>query len=171
MKWAGFLVAAVCVPAALLVWFPRPKASQATLAAPDLETAAVARGLVRDPADRDIVGLYARETDRVCIVRRGDAYRIGAFEDYNDGITCTGAGTARRSGDKLDVTLGEGCRFEAKFEGDRIVFPGRVPDACQKLCNGRASFAALNVVRFSESQSEAAAMRVSNGKLPCSGNG
>jgi hypothetical protein len=35
----------------------------------DLETAAIERGLVRNPDDSDLTGLYARDTDRICVVR------------------------------------------------------------------------------------------------------
>lgn len=135
--------------------------------APDLETAAVIRGLVRDPGDREVVGLYARDTDRVCIVRGGSGYRIGAYVDYGEGIACNGAGTLTRSGERLGVTLGAGCRFDARFDGDRIVFPATMPDGCAKLCGRRATFAALDVARLSESAAEAATMRDASGRLPC----
>jgi hypothetical protein len=135
--------------------------------APDLESAAIERGLVRDPADTTMIGLYARDTDRVCIVPDGYGFRIGAFVDYGEGITCTGAGRVSRAGERLRVDLGSGCSFDAKFDGDRIGFPGSVPDACVKLCGGRASFAALAASRLSESGSEAASMRDGRGRLLC----
>lgn len=136
--------------------------------APDLESAAIERGLVRDPADLDPVGLYARDTDRLCVVERGDTYRVGAYVDYGDRIACNAAGEGRRSGTVLGVDFGQGCTFDARFDGDRIVFPGRVPDACARLCNARASLAGLDVARLSASGSEASAMRGSNNRLPCS---
>ncbi len=60
----------------------------------DLESAAIERGMVRDPKDSEIAGLYARDTDRVCIVGDESGYRIGAFVDYGDRITCSGSGSA-----------------------------------------------------------------------------
>ena len=146
---------------------PRVERGMADVAAPSLETAAVLRGLVRDPSDVEPVGLYARDTDRVCVVRRGGGYRIGAYVDYGEGIGCNGVGAASRSGERLRVTLGDGCDFDARFDGDRVVFPAALPDACARLCGGRASFAALTVLRLSESASEAAAMRDARGRLPC----
>ena len=136
--------------------------------APDLETAAVLRGLVREPGDSDVVGLYARDTDRVCVVRRGGGYRIGAYVDYGDGLGCSGAGTLTRAGERVSLTLGEGCAFDAQFDGDRIAFPAVLPVACAKLCGRRASFAALTAVRLSEAPAEAATMRDARGRLPCS---
>jgi hypothetical protein len=134
----------------------------------DLESAAIERGLVRDPDDSDLTGLYARDTDRVCVVRSGSAYRIGAYVDYGDRITCSGTGSVERDGAMLKITLGEdGCSFDAQYDGDRIKFPGALPDACKKLCARRAAFTGLEAARLSESAAEAAAMRDAGGRRLC----
>jgi hypothetical protein len=135
----------------------------------DLESAAIERGLVRDPDDADLTGLYARDTDRICIVRTGSAYRIGAHVDYGDRITCSGTGTVERSGATLRIALGKdgACSFTAQYDGDRIRFPGVLPDACNPLCARRASFTGLDVARLSESGAEAAAMRDASGRRLC----
>jgi hypothetical protein len=134
----------------------------------DLESAAIERGLVRDPDDSDLTGLYARDTDRICVVRAGSAYRIGAHVDYGDRITCSGSGTVERNGATLKVTLGkQGCSFDAQYDGDRIKFPGVLPDACKQLCARRASFSGVEVARLSESAAEAAAMRDASGRRLC----
>jgi hypothetical protein len=136
---------------------------------PDLETAAIERGVVTDPKDTSIAGLYARDTDRICIVPEGGAARIGVFVDYGDKITCSGSGKVTRAGETLHVELGgdDRCSFQARFEGDRIVFPGTVPAGCDALCDHRASFAAVEVERLSESAAEAGALRDAKGKLLC----
>ncbi len=143
-----------------------------TAAPQDLESAAIERGLVRDPSDTSVTGLYARDTDRVCVIRKGDAYRIGAFVDYGDGISCTGTGTATRAGETLSVRLkgkgGTTCAFDARFDGDRITFPANVPAECARFCGPRASFAALDVDRLSESAAEARALRSAEGTRLCS---
>ncbi|MDR6853394.1 hypothetical protein J2Y54_002914 [Sphingomonas sp. BE123] len=148
---------------------PQPAASPTP---PDLESAAVERGLVRDPRVSDVTGLYARDTDRLCIVRDGTAYRIGAFVDYGDRVSCTGRGTAARSGSTLAIEFtgrnGATCSFAARFDGDRITFPATVPDSCARLCGPRASFAALEVERLSESAAEAQALRSAEGVRLCS---
>lgn len=134
----------------------------------DLETAAIERGLVRDPDDSDLTGLYARDTDRICVVRSGSSYRIGAYVDYGDRITCSGAGTVERRGETLRIALGkDGCSFDAQYDGDRIKFPGALPDACKKLCARRAAFTGLEAARLSESAAEAAAMRDASGRRLC----
>jgi hypothetical protein len=145
--------------------------SERAQAPQDLEKAAIERGLVRNPADSEIAGLYARDTDRICIVPTTIGYKIGAFVDYGDGITCSGSGTASRVGETLHIELGEGeaCGFDAKFNGEKITLPGALPEGCNKLCNRRASYAGLEVSRLSESAAEAAAMRDANGKRLCGG--
>lgn len=133
----------------------------------DLESAAIARGLVRDPKDREIAGLYARDTDRLCVVPGDSGYRIGAFVDYGDGTSCSGAGSLSRSGTVVHVELSPMCRFDARIDGDRLLFPAEVPDGCAKMCTGRASFSALSVSRISDAASEARAMRDPKGRRLC----
>jgi hypothetical protein len=156
--WPLFLMLAACSG--------QPAKDQAPQ---DLEKAAIERGLVRNPSDTEIAGLYARDTDRICIVASSIGYKIGAFVDYGDGITCSGSGTASRVGETLRIELGEGqaCGFDAKFDGDKITLPGALPEGCNKLCTRRASYAGLEVSRLSESPAEAAAMRDANGKRLC----
>lgn len=139
---------------------------------PDLERAAIERGLVRDPGDSDVTGLYARDNDRVCVVKRGNGYRIGAYAEFGEALNCSGKGTLARSGSTLSIKLesksGQDCAFDAKFDGERIVFPVNLPDACRALCGPRASFGATEVERLSESAAEAAAMRTPAGARLCS---
>lgn len=144
---------------------PRDNAAQPQ----DLESAAIERGLVRDPRDTEITGLYARDTDRVCIVPARDGYRIGAYVDYGEGITCSGAGSVTRVGQALHVRLGNGdaCSFDARFDGDHIRFPGALPEGCKAFCARRAAYSGLEVARLSESVAEARAMRDAAGRRLC----
>lgn len=146
----------------------KPNTARTTPSA-GLEAAAIEAGVIADPASTDIAGLYARDTDRVCIVPNATAYRIGVFVDYGDDQSCSGSGVITRTGEslKVDFPSAPGCNFAARFEGDRIVFPGQVPDACNALCEKRASVAALDVERLSESVSEASTLRDAKGKLLC----
>lgn len=134
-----------------------------------LEAAAVSRGLVPDP-NASIIGAWARDTDRLCIVPTGEngAQRIGALVDYGEGQGCAASGTVRRSGGRLDIRFGA-CRMTATFDGGRISFPPAAPGECDRLCIGRASLAALAVDRQSESASEAATLRTPGGRPLCTG--
>ena len=131
-----------------------------------LEAAALAAGLVADPAG-SIGGSWARGTDRLCVMGSGAGQtRVGALVDYGDGQTCAAKGTLRRSGSRLDFTFGE-CRIRALFDGERIVFPPEVPQECDAICGGRASLAALEVERVSEALAEAGTLRDPAGHLLC----
>ncbi len=130
-------------------------AANADTAGDALERAAIARGIVADPASIDPVGVYSSDTDRVCIVARDDGYAIGASVDYGEAQSCTARGTATGRA-TLDVRFQQDCRFTAKIEGDRITFPALLPAACDTVCIGRASLAALTAERLSRSGTEAA---------------
>lgn len=135
----------------------------------DLEAAAVRAGIIADPDRIDITGLYARDTDRLCIVPVRSGFAVGVYVDYGPNETCSGRGSVARAGETLHVTLGEGdsCAFDARYEGDRIVFPARLPDACERLCRDRASLAALDVRRLSDSIAEATTLRDSQRRRLC----
>ena len=143
----------------------QPTSGQQPSDTEDLETAAIERGIIGDPGSTEIDGLYARDTDRLCIVGQ----RVGLTSDYGEGLSCNAAGTVKRSGDQLTLTVGDGCTIAARWDGRQIVFPPNVDPACNRLCTGRASLAAFAVERLSDSVAEAAAMRDSQQKLPCSG--
>jgi hypothetical protein len=131
-----------------------------------LENAAVAAGLVIDPATAPIAGSWARDNQRMCVVPAGEELRIGALLDYGDGQGCAASGTTERRGETLRVHFGE-CRFDARFDGERVAFPAELPDACAALCTGRASLAAFAVDRLSTSVSEAATLRTPAGRTLC----
>ncbi len=133
-----------------------------------LEAAAVEQGLIADPAAGSLVGAWARDTDRLCIVEGAvpGSRRIGIVTDYGDGQGCSASGTLFRRGGALRIDLGD-CRIDARFDGERITFPAELPAACRKACRGRATLAALEVKRQSESASEAAMLRGRGGRRLC----
>ena len=144
-----------------------PDAPQEDTPGARLEAAADRAGLIVDPKTASLVGSWARDTDRVCVVPdAGDSYRIGAMIDYGEGQGCAASGTARRRGDRIAIVFGA-CRFDAAFDGARIAFPAELPPACDGLCTSRASLAALSVERLSGSRSEAETLRTPAGKRLC----
>jgi hypothetical protein len=134
-----------------------------------LEAAAVATGVIADPNSTDVTGLYALDTERLCLVPAQKAFRIGISIDYGDGQHCSAAGMATHDGETLHIALAgaPGCRFDARFGGDRVALPGDLPAACDAVCTGRASLEGMAVPRLSDSLSEAAAMRDVRGRLLC----
>lgn len=135
----------------------------------ELESAAISAGVIADPASGDISGLYAADTDRVCIVPAAQGFRIGIAIDYGDQQGCAATGSVVRARDSLQIRLrgSSPCEFSARFEGDRIVFPGALPAGCDSRCSGRASLAGVSVVQLSRSVSEASSLRASRGQLVC----
>ena len=142
-----------------------PKTAVADSAGARLEAAAETAGIVPDP-NAPLQGSWARDTDRICVVGTEKTARIGVSVDYGEDQGCAASGTVERSGDALKLAFGA-CRFDARFDGDRIVFPADMPAACESLCTGRASLAAVTVDRISGSRSEASTLRSSAGKLLC----
>ncbi|MCM8732097.1 hypothetical protein ACFO8O_14115 [Hephaestia sp. GCM10023244] len=141
----------------------------ATNGTSDLEAAAIAAGVIADPNSTDPTGLYARDTDRICVLPAAEDFTIGIDMDYGDGQHCSASGTARRHGETLRISFDgkQPCAFEARFEGDRIVLPGTLPAGCTNYCTGRASLAGVEVDRLSDSAAEARAMRDARGRLLC----
>ncbi|OJU14746.1 MULTISPECIES: hypothetical protein [unclassified Sphingomonas] len=148
---------------------PAPAPEQSGAGA-QLERAAIAAGMVGDPTHVDPVGVFASESDHVCILRAGGGYRIGASVDYGDGHHCIARGTAKGVG-TLAVTLGAGCRFEARLDGAKLAFPPVLPQSCEQLCTGRASLSALTAERLSAAESEAASLPAPDGKPLCGAAG
>jgi hypothetical protein len=144
-------------------------ASRGNSAGDALERAARAGGMVADPAALKPAGVYGSGEDKVCLVPDGaDRYRIGASVDLGEQQRCTGRGTALGR-DKLDVRLGAECAFVASLDGDAIVFPAVLPGACDTMCEGRATLAALAAARLSDSVSEATRAIGSDEKPLCGG--
>ena len=136
-----------------------------------LEAASIATGLVADPASIPLDGIWARDSDRMCILPASGGgsdglRRVGVVLDYGEGQGCTARGTLARSGRTLEITLGT-CRFSARRDGDSIQFPAGLPAACSTVCTGRASLSALIVERVSASVAEARTLRSPNGAALC----
>ncbi|MFV0623105.1 hypothetical protein ACBY01_03710 [Sphingomonas sp. ac-8] len=137
--------------------------------APDLESVAIERGVVRDPDSREVAGLYARDGDRLCLVPAGERLRIGAFLLDEGRLACSASGTAERTRDGLRIDFGEGCRLEARVDDGAIAFPAKLPPECARRCAPRVSFAGLRVERLSDAVSEAGALRDPRGRALCGG--
>ena len=136
-----------------------------------LEAAAIARGVIPDPESLKLVGAYGRGADRMCVIEQGGGLKMGVDVAYGGDLGCTARGTAKQDGEDIDITLdgAEGCRFTARFDGDELAFPGRLPDSCASFCDVPASLAGLTVDRLSDAASEVRAMRGQQGSLLCGG--
>jgi hypothetical protein len=132
-----------------------------------LERAAIATGVIRDPASADLTGVYTNDPERVCVVPAAQDFRIGVTLDYGEGQQCSARGTLKRESDVLKVDLGGGCAFEARFDGQGVKFPGALPEGCRASCTGRATLAGVSVDMLSGSLSEATALTDAKGRALC----
>lgn len=132
-----------------------------------LEQAAIETGVIRDPASTDLTGVYANDPERVCVVPATKNFHIGVTLDYGEGQRCRATGNLQRTAATLRIDLGDGCKFDARFDGEGIKFPGALPAACQTKCIGRATMAGLSVDMLSTSLSEAIAMVDTRGRTLC----
>lgn len=135
-----------------------------------LEAAAVARGIVADPARFDPVGLYGSDSDRLCVAHAGDGYRVGAAVDYGEGQGCFATGVSQVAAGApgtLDVRFGEACRLTLRIEGERATLPPTLPAGCDRFCTGRASLASLTADRISRSAAEAGSAVAAGGARMC----
>lgn len=146
-----------------------PTTGPTSAVSPDLEMAAIERGLVRDPQNRAILGAFARGPDRLCILPSAKANRVGIVIDYDAANGCRATGSVRRTADGLELVLGsaDACRFTARYDGDHLALPGAVPAPCARLCTGRAGLAGAQFTRLGESVAEARAMRDAKGQPLC----
>ncbi len=115
-----------------------------------LEEAAVERGLIPGEDAITLTGRYERRsdlgTDKLCVTEDDGDYAIGALAVFGPQSFCEARGAARRDGEIVEITL-EGrsdCRFEARFDGIELVFPGSLPDGCADYCTDRASFSGVS---------------------------
>lgn len=131
-----------------------------------LEKTAIVAGIITDPSKLDPVGAYASDTDRVCIVPQRSGFRVGASVDYGEQQGCVARGTASGS-ETLHLEFGDGCSFDARVDGERIVFPAIVPPACDRRCTGRATLTAVSAGRLSNAVTEAQTMRAPDGQPLC----
>jgi hypothetical protein len=133
-----------------------------------LEQAARERGLVA--AATAPSGVFQTDTDRVCLLPAPEGVTIGASVDYGEGQRCVARGRAvLQSAQTLKVDFGGDCRFDARLEAERLVFPPVLPEACAVACAGRASLSAITAARLSDASAEAARTRGADGSLLCPG--
>ena len=140
---------------------PEPKADQELSA---LDNAAIDAGLITDPDQLDLQGVYetrsALGTDRFCAIGNRDAgYEIGVLAVFGRDSQCEARGRATINGDELQIELNEhpegevsgaegeaikACQFTAFFDGTVVRLPGELPKVCDSICSDRASFAGVN---------------------------
>ena len=102
-----------------------------------------------------LTGLYegagqAGPTSQLCMVDPvGESAQFGLVVWGSNDHSCSGSGTATRSGGRLQLKMtgDEACTIDARIEGNLVVLPDSVPDGCSYYCGARAR---LDGARFAQ---------------------
>jgi hypothetical protein len=102
-----------------------------------------------------LTGLYesrsaAGPASQLCMVDpKGENAQFGLVVWGADQHSCSGSGTATRSGDRLQLRMtgDETCTIDARISGSEVVLPDDVPDGCAYYCGARAR---MNGARFTQ---------------------
>jgi hypothetical protein len=87
--------------------------------------------------------------NQLCLLPKGDSVQFGITVWGGGQASCSGAGIARRDGDRLTLTMtgDSACAIEATVEGGRIVLPAGLPQGCAYYCAAQAHFAGASFLQ------------------------
>jgi hypothetical protein len=126
----------------------------------------------------DLTGLYERQsgetTNQLCMVAKGpDKARFGLVVWGANLHSCSGAGEAVRSGDRLLLTMaGESaCRIEATLKDGVLAFASPAPAGCSYYCGARARLDGASFTRIGATRDEALKAKDLAGDPLCAGAG
>jgi hypothetical protein len=100
-----------------------------------------------------LAGLYeggsSAQKNQMCIVEKGGEAQFGLLVWGGNLHSCSGAGRAVRSGDRLTLTMtgDETCTIEASLKDGVVTLPARLPLGCDYYCGARASLAGATFSR------------------------
>ncbi len=124
----------------------------------------------------DLTGLYEKKSgetaNQLCMVARGpDKARFGLVVWGSNLHSCSGAGEAVRSGDRLILNMdGESaCRIEAMFKDGLLTFPSTTPAGCSYYCGARARLDGASFTRIGATKDEALKAKDLAGDPMCAG--
>jgi hypothetical protein len=113
-------------------------------------------------AGDSLTGLYERKdgglSSQLCIVQRGGGEaRFGLNLWGGNMHSCSGAGTAVRSGQQLTLTMAgdRACVITARIQGNAIRLPERVPEGCSYYCGARARMTGVSLARTGTTEADA----------------
>jgi hypothetical protein len=116
------------------------------------------------PQTATLTGLYESGSppsrNRMCMVERGGSARFGLVAWTGATESCSGSGSATRSGNTLRLTMqgDEACTFDARIEGTGVTFPGSLPAGCSYYCSrgGRLAGATFDKTGGAEADAQRA---------------
>jgi hypothetical protein len=111
-------------------------------------------------AEARLTGLYeggaGERKNQMCIVEKGGEAQFGLLVWGGNLHSCSGAGRAVRSGDRLTLSMtgDETCAFEATMTGGTITLPATLPAGCAYYCGARASLAGATFARTGTTEAD-----------------
>lgn len=112
-------------------------------------------------AEARLTGLYEGGTgaqkNQLCLVEKGAETQFGLLVWGGNLHSCSGAGRAARSGERLTLTMtgDETCTIAAALKGGEIALPETLPLGCAYYCGARATLAGARFSRAGSGESEA----------------
>ncbi|HEX8623356.1 MAG TPA: hypothetical protein VF718_15415 [Allosphingosinicella sp.] len=100
-----------------------------------------------------LTGLYEGGTgaqkNQLCLADKGAETEFGLIVWGANLHSCSGAGVAVRSGERLTLRMtgDETCAIEATLKGGTIALPATLPTGCAYYCGARASLAGASFTR------------------------
>ena len=122
-----------------------------------------------------LTGLYesgaAPQRSQMCMIEAGGSGRFGLVAWSGPGESCSGSGTATRSGNTLRLTMegDERCTIEARVEGTRVTFPAALPAGCSYYCSRGGRLAGATFDKTGGTEADAARAQDLIGDRLCEG--
>jgi hypothetical protein len=125
-----------------------------------------------------LTGLYeggsGPQRSQLCIVDRNKgSAQFGLIVWGSNMHSCSGAGTAVRSGERLTLTMGgdSSCTIEATMKGGTVTLPSNLPAGCSYYCGARAQMSGASFARTGSSTADAMKAKDLAGDSLCEGSG
>jgi hypothetical protein len=100
-----------------------------------------------------LTGLYeggaGAQKNQLCLVEKGRETEFGLIVWGGNLHSCSGAGVAVRSGERLSLRMtgDETCTIEATLKDGKVTLPATLPTGCAYYCGARASLAGATFER------------------------
>ncbi|HEX8224813.1 MAG TPA: hypothetical protein VF605_13425 [Allosphingosinicella sp.] len=100
-----------------------------------------------------LTGLYeggaGAQKNQLCMVEKGGETQFGLLVWGGNLHSCSGAGRAIRSGERLSLTMtgDETCTIEATLKDGTVTLPATLPTGCAYYCGARSSLANASFTR------------------------
>ena len=112
-------------------------------------------------APERLTGLYegaaGAQKNQLCIVEKGAGAQFGLIVWGGNLHSCSGAGEAVRSGERLTLRMtgDEACAIDATLKDGTVTLPATLPAGCAYYCGARASLAGARFARTGTSEADA----------------